>query len=38
MLDERSVLPASAPLNVFKNKGNVKTMLNESKVNIGEWL
>ena len=30
MLDEQSVLTASKPLTVFKNKGNVETMLNES--------
>ena len=30
MLDEWSVLTASTPLNVFKNKGNVEAMLNES--------
>ena len=30
MLDERSVQTVSMPLNVFKNKGNVEAMLNES--------
>ena len=30
MLDERSIQKVSTPLNVFKNKGNVEAMLNES--------
>ena len=29
MLDERSVQMASKPINIFKNKGNVESMLNE---------
>ena len=30
MLDERSVQTVSTPFNIFKNKGNVETMLDES--------
>ena len=30
MLDERSVQTVSTPFNIFKNKGNVEAMLNES--------
>ena len=30
MLDERSVQTVSTPLNIFKNKENVASMLNES--------
>ena len=30
MLDERSVQTVSTPFNIFKNKGNVESMLNES--------
>ena len=30
MLDERSVRAVSTPFNIFKNKGNVEAMLNES--------
>ena len=30
MLDDWSVQTASTPINMFKNKGNVETMLNES--------
>ena len=30
MLDERSVQTVSTPFNIFKNKGNVEPMLNES--------
>ena len=30
MLDERSVQAVSVPFNIFKNKGNVEAMLNES--------
>ena len=30
MLDERSVQTVSTPFNIFKNKENVESMLNES--------
>ena len=30
MLDEQSVQTVSMPFNIFKNKGNVEAMLNES--------
>ena len=30
MLDERSVQTVLTPFNIFKNKGNVEAMLNES--------
>ena len=30
MLDERSVQTVSAPFSIFKNEGNVESMLNES--------
>ena len=30
MLDERSDQTVSTPFNIFKNKGNVESMLNES--------
>ena len=30
MLDERSVQTVSTPFNIFKNKGNVESTLNES--------
>ena len=30
MLDERSDQTVSKPFNIFKNKGNVESMLNES--------
>ena len=32
MLDEESVQTASIPFNIFKNKGNVESMVNESLI------